>query len=85
MEIVHVYQRIRKDFGRSCTHFETTGVETIIDLKPDPAQTTKFIVRNPVNVGVQCAPLTSEHFVNIIHLYLSANTNNNRQTLKQKS
>ena len=72
MEIVHVYQRIRKDFGRSCSHFETTNVEVLIDSRPDANQSAKFIIRNPVEVGVQCAPLYSEHFVcNLVLLGLS--------------
>jgi hypothetical protein len=75
MEIVYAYQRKRREFGRSCSHFETSDSSVIIDTKSDQNQLARYTTRNPVEIGVQCVPSMSEHFVCPYTLQQSYNTN----------
>jgi len=63
MEIVHVYQKQRKDFGRQ-PHFELSDLKTIIDLTPVPKLLKKYVERDPCTVGVQSRADNGVHFSN---------------------
>ncbi|XP_014462004.1 dynein axonemal intermediate chain 2 [Alligator mississippiensis] len=63
MEIVYVYVKKRSEFGRPC-NFSDRPAETSVDILPDPTLAAHFIERDPVDTGVQCASVMSEHEVN---------------------
>eukprot|EP00041_Stephanoeca_diplocostata_P018513 m.387773 g.387773 ORF g.387773 m.387773 type:complete len:650 (+) comp21037_c0_seq1:201-2150(+) len=63
MEIVHVYQRKRAEFGRQC-NFSDRSAQLIADIQPDAAASKDYIVRNPVDMSVQVSTEKSEHEVN---------------------
>lgn len=63
MDIVHVYQRERKDFGRQC-NFEDRSAQMLVDIDPDPELLKDFMVRDPVEIAVQNTKEFSEHEVN---------------------
>lgn len=60
MEIVYVYERARRDFGRHCA-FEESDPKILIDVAPDPEKRKEYIVHDPISVGIQCVPEKSEH------------------------
>ncbi len=62
MEIVYVYQRKRRDFGRQCL-FADRPAEIIADVQPDPKLRDQYVAKNPVEAGVQTAKEYSEHEV----------------------
>lgn len=62
MEIVYVYVKKRSEFGRPC-NFSDRPAETSVDILPDPTLAAHFIERDPVDTGVQCASVMSEHEV----------------------
>ncbi|KAJ3091761.1 Dynein intermediate chain 2, axonemal [Quaeritorhiza haematococci] len=66
MEIVYVYQRKRKDYGRQ-TNFRdrlATSNELAVNIPPDPKYIRYYVERNPCHTEVQSAPENSEHEVN---------------------
>ncbi|KAJ3031120.1 Dynein intermediate chain 2, axonemal, partial [Rhizophlyctis rosea] len=63
MEIVYVYQRKRKEFGRQ-PNFRDRGAETSLSIHPDPQYARNYIERNPCTSEVQSVPERSEHEVN---------------------
>ncbi|KAL2916816.1 hypothetical protein HK105_203595 [Polyrhizophydium stewartii] len=63
MEIVYVYQRKRKDFGRQPL-FSEKPAELSVSVPPDPSYMKNYAERNPCQAEVQCAPEKSEHEVN---------------------
>lgn len=63
MEIVHVYQRKRADFGRQC-NFADRSAQMLADIKPDPTLASNYQVRDPVELALQNAVEFSEHEVN---------------------
>eukprot|EP00842_Homolaphlyctis_polyrhiza_P004768 jgi/Hompol1/5292/HPOL_001254-RA len=63
MEIVYVYQRKRKDFGRQPLFVERLA-ETGVNIAPEPTYMKNYVERNPCQAEVQCAPEKSEHEVN---------------------
>ena len=64
MEIVYVYQRKRKEFGKQ-THFrDRPAVDLTTNLPPDPSYSRNYVERNTGSVEVQCVPEKSEHEVN---------------------
>ncbi|XP_039646997.1 dynein intermediate chain 2, axonemal isoform X1 [Perca fluviatilis] len=63
MEIVHVYTRLRGDFGRQC-HFSDRPAELLVDVPPDPSLAPDFIQKNPRDQGLQACRDMSEHQVN---------------------
>ncbi|XP_064614684.1 dynein intermediate chain 3, ciliary-like [Liolophura sinensis] len=63
MEIVYVYTKKRSEFGRQC-NFSDRQAELHVDIIPDPSLAENFIVRNPVDTGIQCVQEMSEHEVN---------------------
>ncbi len=64
MEIVFVYQKKRKEFGRH-SNFGDRPAELSIDIAPDVGYNKNFVERNPCFAEIQTAADKSEHEVNI--------------------
>lgn len=64
-ELIYEYAKKRKYFGRQ-TLFEDHGPELILSIPSNPAMYKNYILRNPVNVGIQNTGTTSEHWVNSV-------------------
>lgn len=62
MEIVHVYTKVRAEFGRQCM-FSDRPAELLLDLQPDPSVGQTFVSRNPRDVAPQVCRAMSEHQV----------------------
>ena len=62
MEIVYVYQKLRKDFGRA-PKFTDLPADTLSETLPNPDMMMEYVERNPTDVGIQCIPEFSEHEV----------------------
>jgi dynein intermediate chain 2 len=62
MEIVHVYQKKRKEFGRQCL-FGDRHAKLIVDINPDPELRKDYVYKNPNEVAIQCSSEFSEHEV----------------------
>lgn len=65
MEIVYVYTKKRSEFGRQC-HFSDRAAEIHVDIKPDESENQNYIVKNPIDIGIQISKDYSEHEVNTI-------------------
>jgi len=65
MEIVHVYTKVRHEFGRQCT-FSNRPAELHVNVIPEPHLTTEFIERDPCDNAVQCVHELSEHEVSVL-------------------
>ncbi|XP_055031865.2 dynein axonemal intermediate chain 2 [Misgurnus anguillicaudatus] len=65
MEIMYVYTKKRREFGRQC-NFSDRPAELHVDILPDPSLAANFILRDPCDVAVQCAQDMSEHEVNTV-------------------
>jgi dynein intermediate chain 2 len=65
MEIVYVYQKKRKDFGKQPL-FADRLAEITTAIAPDPAYIKNFTERNPSHSEVQCCPDKSEHEVGYV-------------------
>lgn len=63
MEIVHVYTKLRGEFGRPCL-FSDRSVNLTLDLRPDPGLAAQFIVKTPRDQATQARCDMSEHQVN---------------------
>ncbi|XP_067928914.1 dynein intermediate chain 3, ciliary-like [Watersipora subatra] len=63
MEIVYVYTKKRAEFGKQC-NFSDRPAELHVDIQPDPSLLENFIERDPVDNGIQCVQMMSEHDVN---------------------
>lgn len=63
MEIVYVYQKKRRNFGRQA-YFKDRSAELDVDIAADPEYMSNYIAKNPCNSEVQCAPDMSEHDAN---------------------
>eukprot|EP00036_Acanthoecidae_sp_10tr_P010001 CAMPEP_0182915526 /NCGR_PEP_ID=MMETSP0105_2-20130417/374_1 /TAXON_ID=81532 ORGANISM="Acanthoeca-like sp., Strain 10tr" /NCGR_SAMPLE_ID=MMETSP0105_2 /ASSEMBLY_ACC=CAM_ASM_000205 /LENGTH=630 /DNA_ID=CAMNT_0025052397 /DNA_START=32 /DNA_END=1924 /DNA_ORIENTATION=+ len=63
MEIVHVYQRPRSEFGRQA-NFSDRSAKLVADIQPDPALAASYMVRSPVDMACQETKEYSEHEVN---------------------
>lgn len=64
MEIVHVYQKKRREFGRQCT-FSDRKAKEMVNIEPDDSLSDDFIYRNPSDVAIQCTKEFSEHEVSV--------------------
>ncbi|KAG8468793.1 hypothetical protein KFE25_007311 [Diacronema lutheri] len=65
MEIVYVYQKSRREFGRPTTQFIDRPAELLDEFAPDPSiKDTQYELRNPTHLDVQAIPEMSEHDVN---------------------
>eukprot|EP00158_Paraphelidium_tribonemae_P004535 Partr_v1_DN26809_c0_g1_i1_m40168 putative Dynein, axonemal, intermediate chain 2 len=63
MEIVSVYQRKRKEFGRQPLFSDRPAVLTA-NIAPDAEYMNNYIVKNPTSSSTSCCPSMSEHEVN---------------------
>eukprot|EP00039_Didymoeca_costata_P019758 m.338817 g.338817 ORF g.338817 m.338817 type:complete len:593 (+) comp18555_c0_seq1:178-1956(+) len=63
MEIVHVYQRKRADFGRMC-NFSDRPAHLLADIVPEPALRDDYMERSPCDSVTQVGKEFSEHEVN---------------------
>ena len=52
MEIVHVYQKKRREFGKQAD-FRDRLAELILSIPSDPSLAKNFAERNPSNVEIQ--------------------------------
>ena len=62
MEIVHVYTKLRGEFGRQCL-FSDRPAELLVDVPPDPSLASQFIPKNPRDQALQSCRDMSEHQV----------------------
>ena len=62
MEIVHVYTKLRSEFGRECL-FSDRPAELLVDVPPDPSLALQFIQRTHRDQAVQACGDMSEHQV----------------------
>jgi dynein intermediate chain 2 len=63
MEVVYVYVKQRRQFGRHCNFSDLPG-ELLHSIPPDAGQASEYVVSNPSHKEVQCVPEMSEHEVN---------------------
>ncbi|KAI8587487.1 Dynein intermediate chain 2, axonemal [Geranomyces variabilis] len=70
MEVVYVYQKKRKEFGRQPT-FGDRPATLGLDISPDPTQMRNYVERNPCSIEIQSVPEKSEHEVNTESFVLS--------------
>ena len=66
MEIVHVYTKVRSEFGRQCS-FSSRPAELHVNIIPEPNIADEFIERNPCDSSVQCVHELSEHEVSCLN------------------
>ncbi|KAJ1536017.1 Dynein intermediate chain 2, axonemal, partial [Nowakowskiella sp. JEL0078] len=64
MEIVYVYQRKRKEFGKQPVFLDTLAVNLSSDIPSDPSYARNYVERNPCSVEIQSVAEKSEHEVN---------------------
>lgn len=62
MEIFHVYQKRRGDFGRQCL-FSDRQTELLVDILPEPSLGLQFMEKTPRDRALQVGWDTSEHHV----------------------
>lgn len=62
MEIFHVYQKRRGDFGRQCL-FSDRQAELLVDILPEPSQGLHFMEKTPRDRALQVGWDMSEHHV----------------------
>ncbi|XP_022603131.1 dynein intermediate chain 2, axonemal [Seriola dumerili] len=63
MEIVHVYTKLREEFGRQAI-FSDRPAELLVDVLPDPSLGLQFIEKTPRDQALQACLDMSEHQVN---------------------
>lgn len=78
MEIVYVYQKQRKDFGRH-GEFTELDADVVCDIQPDDALAADFIDRNPRGSGCHCVPELSESEVNTERTLLKSQGTNHAE------
>ena len=64
MEIVFVYQRLRKEFGRA-PKFTDFPSDVLAETMPNPDMLAEYVEQNPTDVAIQCIPEYSEHEVGL--------------------
>lgn len=62
MEIVYVYQKKRKAFGKQAL-FTDKPAEVALSIAPDPSYLKNYTERNPTHNEAQCCTEKSEHEV----------------------
>lgn len=62
MEIVHVYSRLRAQFGRQSL-LSDRAAELLLDLVPEPSLAQQFILKTPREQALQAGSELSEHQV----------------------
>lgn len=60
IEIVHVYQKKRREFGRHA-NFHDRAPQLHINMSPSQELADNFTIRNPCHTGIQTAPEFSAH------------------------
>jgi len=60
-----VYTKKRRDFGRQC-NFNDRAAELHCDIVPDASIASNFVLRNPIDRGLQCTQEMSEHDVRAV-------------------
>ncbi len=65
MEIVYVYQRKRREFGRQPL-LQDRQAELTIEVPSDNNYMSNYVIRNPCQTSIQCVPDMSEHEVETI-------------------
>jgi dynein intermediate chain 2 len=63
MEVVYVYQRKRREFGKQPL-FSDKLAELSCSISPDPTYMKNYVERNPCHLEVQATAEKSEHEVN---------------------
>uniref|UniRef100_A0A3Q3XBQ1 Uncharacterized protein n=1 Tax=Mola mola TaxID=94237 RepID=A0A3Q3XBQ1_MOLML len=66
MEIVHVYTKLRGEFGRQVL-LSDRPAELLVDVPPDPSLALQFLHRTPRDQVLQACRDMSEHQVNTVH------------------
>lgn len=64
MEITTVYQKERKDFGRSVIHLSKSNIDIVDEFLGMAELTKEFIERSPTILDIQAIPDMSESYVN---------------------
>ena len=57
-----MYTKKRAEFGKQC-NFSDRPAELHVDILPEPSLLENFIERDPVDNGIQCVQMMSEHEV----------------------
>ncbi|KAM9737637.1 dynein axonemal intermediate chain 2 [Menidia menidia] len=63
MEVVHVYTKLRNEFGRQCL-FTDRPEELSVDILPDPSLALQFVQKSHRDLAVQTYREMSEHQIN---------------------
>ncbi|XP_037548701.1 dynein intermediate chain 2, axonemal [Nematolebias whitei] len=66
MEVVHVYTKLRKEFGRPAL-FSDRFEELLLDLPPEPSLAAQFVQKPYRDQAVQACRDMSEHQINMEH------------------
>eukprot|EP01048_Picozoa_sp_COSAG05_P023705 COSAG05_NODE_5244_length_1227_cov_6.901596_1_plen_158_part_10 len=64
MEIVYVYTKKRKEFGRHTGHFTDRAAQVEFDIPPNAEVSENFMEKNPCVLEMHCIPAFSEHAAN---------------------
>lgn len=64
LNIVHVYEKKRSEFGRQTKHFTDSDVHVLCDIHQDPIIKQKYIIQNPRDIATQCISEKTEHATN---------------------
>ena len=64
MELAHIFTRLRKDFGKSCSGFAAVPAELLETIPSTDALKGQYLMRNPSATCFDTAPQMSEHEVN---------------------
>ena len=64
MEIVYVYTKKRKEFGRHTGHFADRAAKVEFDILPNPELTEQYMEKNPCVLEMHCIASISEHAAN---------------------
>jgi len=64
MEIVYVYTKKRKEFGRHTGHFTHREAQEEYHIDPNPESQENFMEKNPCVLEMHCIPSKSEHAAN---------------------
>ncbi|XP_045451062.1 dynein axonemal intermediate chain 2 [Melitaea cinxia] len=74
-DFTYEYTKRRKYFGRQ-TLFCDYGPELLVNIPSNPSLYKNYVLRNPVDVGIQNTGTTSEHWVNSVRAeYTSSGVN----------
>jgi dynein intermediate chain 2 len=63
MELVHIYTKVRKDFGKH-PYFSATPAEELVSIPTADSYKENYVMRNPSVTCFDTAPHMSEHYAN---------------------